>query len=158
MTILGQQILFTSADVKSNSTFFQEFAMVAQNGSLDIFMNITQDFPQDPWISMAILMKIPNKTEHRKLLQYNVNMCKILSKNERSLISIWLQNIFKLGDIPKKCPIIEGYYTWCGLRPEMLNIPPFFARGEYCVKMELYFRQRKPKISLANMTIIVEKK
>lgn len=127
MTILGQQILFTSADVKSNSTFFQEFAMVAQNGSLDIFMNITQDFPQDPWISMAILMKIPNKTEHRKLLQYNVNMCKILSKNERSLISIWLQNIFKLGDIPKKCPIIEVMWKYQILKYILCHkCPPFF--------------------------------
>ncbi|XP_061394690.1 uncharacterized protein LOC133330242 [Musca vetustissima] len=157
--VVSQQIVFTSGNAKFHHAYFKEFRLLAHNGSLDILMNITHDLPQDPWMNFAVSMGGSNKTAgHRKLLQYNVNMCKILDHNERSLVSIWVQNIFKHGTIPSKCPIKKGNYTWCGMRPEMLNIPTFFAKGQYFVNMDLYFRQKRPKISLANLTVIIEKK
>ncbi|XP_005175994.1 uncharacterized protein LOC101888921 [Musca domestica] len=130
--------------------------MSIKNGSMDVIVNTIKDFTTDPWVRLLVLMRRSQSAKNRTLLHYDINVCKILGRQQTNFLSTWLQNYFRLGNMPSECPIRKGNYSWCNLRPEMLSMPMFFSKGQYIGGANIYFRKRGIKNSIANLTTIME--
>ncbi|XP_061394691.1 uncharacterized protein LOC133330244 [Musca vetustissima] len=149
---------YVSANAEYKHNFFSELKITARNGSMDIVVKTLKDFTSDPWVSVLVVMRPSKNAKNRTLLHYDINVCKILGKQATNFISTWLQNYFRLGNMPSECPIKKGNYSWCNLRPDMLKMPLFFSKGQYIAHTSLYFKKRKTMDSLANITTVMEVK
>ncbi|XP_061394692.1 uncharacterized protein LOC133330245 [Musca vetustissima] len=95
------------------------------------------------------------KTDNfRKLIHYDVNVCSILGRADNNLITVWIQNFLKFGNLPKSCPIKKGNYSWYKLRPEKVSIPDVFPSAEYKMQIDTYFRKGKERQSVDNLTVV----
>uniref|UniRef100_A0A1I8ND41 Uncharacterized protein n=1 Tax=Musca domestica TaxID=7370 RepID=A0A1I8ND41_MUSDO len=147
-------LYFYSYKVEFDSTYIEEHRLNLRNTSVDVILNVAQDYPFDPWIVTALFVKERKSANFRKLINYDVNVCNILGKEDANLITVWVQNFLKFGSLPKSCPIRKGNYSWYKLRPEKVNIPDVFPSAEYKIQVDTYFRNGKRRQSIDNLTII----
>ncbi|XP_005191801.2 uncharacterized protein LOC101887430 [Musca domestica] len=150
----GKTLYFSSYTVEFDKTYIQDHRLKLQNTSVDVILNIARDFTQDPWIVTEIFVRERRKPAFRKLINYDVNVCHLLGKGDMNLITVWVQNFLKMGNLPRSCPIRKGNYSWYKIRPEKVNIPDVLPSAEYKVLIGTYFRNGKLRHSIDNLTFM----
>uniref|UniRef100_A0A1I8P853 Uncharacterized protein n=1 Tax=Stomoxys calcitrans TaxID=35570 RepID=A0A1I8P853_STOCA len=104
----GKVMYFTSTKVEFNRIYISEHSLdIVGNTTLDIILNLAQNYKYDPWSKTVIAMKNRKTNEYRTLLDYDVNICSLLGKGSATYISMWIQNFLKYGNLPKTCPIMK---------------------------------------------------
>lgn len=74
------------------------------NRTADLIVDLNQDLTSNPYVE--IILKKFKGGSYRTIFQYEMNICHIFGRQSSiNLVSAWINNFLKNGNLPKSCPI-----------------------------------------------------
>lgn len=100
---------YISSSIWYNKEYIKRYRLQINpdNTSMDMILEIPKTYVLDPWLDLYLNLKNPGTNKSRRLLQYNINLCQIFGKGQGRLLTAWLNNFYKYGNLPKTCPMEE---------------------------------------------------
>ncbi|XP_075162664.1 uncharacterized protein LOC142235298 [Haematobia irritans] len=124
--------------------------------SVNITFDIAKTFEQDPWMELEIKMRRGKGRVLQRLLKYDVNLCKVLTKGQSKILDSWVENFFTAGTLPRSCPFKKGIYSWPKMRLDTSNIPQFVVIAKHETSINLYFKSKPRNQDILNTTLVFE--
>ncbi|XP_075162665.1 uncharacterized protein LOC142235299 [Haematobia irritans] len=153
--IYGKSLHFLSTKVSYNPKYLADNRFdISQDGKLDLIITVAQDYKRDQWSMVDIALKHRNAKSYRTLLKYDLNLCKVFATTDNKIISDLSDTFLQQGNMPRKCPITKGNYSW-HLDANSFKIPQFFPPSQYRILMNSYFRLGSTKDSIGNLTLFL---
>ncbi|KNC24253.1 hypothetical protein FF38_13699 [Lucilia cuprina] len=155
-------LYFQAVKFDKNEQFLNNFDITinSDNTSINILMELREDV-DNIWGNAILHIWLNKLKEYKQVISYDVNVCLQLQRSKwekNNIISIWIQNFLKFGNLSKSCPILKNLYMFPNLKADKESIPTFTPAGRCRLETSIYTTQKGFKQTLGNAQFDIELK
>ncbi|XP_030385958.1 uncharacterized protein LOC115632841 [Scaptodrosophila lebanonensis] len=123
--------------------------------SLNIALSVIRDLNVDMWLRITVSQRGAKNT-YKRLFFYDMNLCNVVGKSKDfNIMQLWIQNVFKYGDMPLTCLFRKSNYSWSNLRVDKDSIPPFIMSGRFRIDPFFYLKDWDNEVAF-NSSVFVD--
>ncbi|XP_059220928.1 uncharacterized protein LOC131995810 [Stomoxys calcitrans] len=153
--VIAKKIKFLSCNSSYDPKYQKYHYFQINDGVIDLKVNLLSTLNYFIGGELSLAMWQNKQKNFRTLLEYDVNVCRAFEKPEGKIIIGLMDFFFRESNMPKKCPIAKGNYTW-RLTPDSLILPPFVMSTKHQLVIKFYQRQKSKKEYISNDTIFFQ--